>query len=1629
MSDILSIGASGVSAYRKSLEVTGSNIANANTEGYIHRDATLKTVGQGAASPLVVGNPAGSGVDVSVVSRATDNFLRDAVWAADAVSAQAQALSSGLGQLEKRLLMPPSTVSTTMRKFFASMQDVSNSPSSQSARIAALDSAQQIVDQFHTQVGALSQEISFSETNISATLTSTNAIIKQLAQVNAGIAATSGSKQAPNDLLDQRDKLIGDLSNLIGVTVREDTYGKVQVFLGDSASGPKLVDGQVAKTLGSTINGNKLDFVYDPGGQNTVTNQISGGSLAGLNLYRSQCLYTRDSFNQLALGFANNLNSQHEQGIDLAGNKGLPIFSTDTLSPVASQSNRGNAKVTIDLQSMSSVSNDTYKAVFDSKSKLWTVTSNNTKKSATGTSDVNIDGLSFHFEGSASDADNFTVVPLKDAAAGIRLILTDPAQWAMSLPTYADTNPSNTGTANVMVQKIAQPVPPPNLPQIQSIFGQSQAPRSGLGVKTDGVVATIPAGATNVQFSTLQTISAATFNADLNPALFKQDKNPVLKMAITENGVQSTYNLDFMGDIINNPNSLSGLNQNSVQGLADSINAELKFHQLGGKLVASATNGILAINALGKTQIKNLSLSNNDTLKNSPIAANIEIASGGTDLQVFTREGRQLSGPTLSPDQAKKLLTIANGFSADAVYLPPSDLVGYRGISPVVGGGILNVQTENDQSQTIRVAAFPETDSAQSNPNSGSTFAGAVYDLNLPSLNNVRLSGADIIGKNSTDIAKLLNDRMVAQATTQSVQGSDAIDWSGLGDTIPQFTVGVDGVEQAVNFIQNSNVTGKAPINFNSVGADPVQFSLTIDGVSQKFSFVRSRAVDGSLTNSGTVDLANPLNPDWVKMSQGWSKDVSFAIDGNNALVINLPPEVSGDTTVNSRVSVGSADDEALLGLSQISFGNSGYFVSQGSPKLNFKIDADGKIGISLPKSLDTKLPVITVSGSNQAQLAALGLDTISYKLTGAAAPPVADIAGGLPLSVSYNGQNYDISIASGMNVTGKSPANAAQLTLGVNLSIIYNGTQKTINVIGNSGNSQGISWSKNADGSLKLTASGGSLSMDPAASNVTALTSLGLTTVTTNPAAMSGLAVNNPSVSWSIGTDGRLTLSSNDPKMSIVSDTATKRDHASNLGFMGADLTVSLKGDVFSIKSSMTNGLYNVSPGADTSGSISRIAHSIQINGPAPEDLILAVQSSNFNSQIVRQGVSGTLIKAVQSVAMPQNIKATDTVTVNIPGIDIGGPLIAMNFTTADELAANIQSQIDNSTITNKPTVVYDQASKNLVFTYSDAGPKPLLSLSYQNGSNMPMDIAAHIYSNGIQPLTGVKEIQELKNFDELKIGETYSLTLKLNPLDANYSTITVGPLSGNSSSDIKSDFVNKLNLSILNASNGANPSPAVATIDSGKILVTWSLPGDVPPVSVGQPNASPNIQRSIIAKFPSDLKRSEPLTPDILVRITQPGQLEIFDKLTGKSLANRSYTSETSVNYLGLTFRINGNAQVGDSYSVITDTSRTGDNRNAILLGALQNLDAFGVGSGSFQDIYAAVASQLTSATQAANDTSSSAQQNAGSLLALYDGKTGVSLDTEAANLLRFQQAYQASAEVINTAKTMFDTILKMM
>ena len=1783
MSDILSIGASGISAYRKSLEVTGNNIANANTDGYVHRDATLSTAGVGPSSPLTLTSQSGTGVSVDVIKRASDTFLRDAVWSANAASAQAQALATSMGQLERRVLMPTSTVSTAMQKFFSNLQDIANSPSSMSARTAALTGAQQIVDQFHTQIGSINQEASFAETNINTVLSSANGYIDQLAKLNASIAASTGSSQQPNDLLDQRDKLVNQLSQLVSIKVAEEPSGKITVYLGDSTGGAKLVDGINAHKLGSQIVGQRLDFVYDPGGTNAVTNQVTSGTLAGLQLYRSQCLYTRDSFNRLALAFANNMNSQHVQGVDLAGNKGLPLFSTDTLSGVPSQSNQGASKLTIDPSSMGTASSDTYVATYDGPSQKWTITAQTSKKTVSGTGDLTLDGLKFHFEGTAKSGDNFTISPLQDAAAGMRLLITDPTQWAMSMPLYADTNASNAGTASIAINKSQQTVSAPPLLQIQNVFSQSQTPGGAIGVKADGVVSLIPSGATNVTLSSLRTLPSASFGKDMNgktldPAklmlAMKQGYNPTVSLAINDGtslksislnfnadlqkflgtATQSAYpsstvpapvlaspatdgatpptntitfadlkagqsvnvagvtftalqdmkaadvatafagfNASALGDYVDPANPagpaigvfggqvtdwsigsatgsaltltantgitglvpftgsskdlhvFDGVNSGSIAGLADAINADLKFQGYSEQLTASAVNGVLTINALGSNQLIKASMTSDFVVDPSAVPSHtlaldgtVESGFGGTNLQVFTREGRQLSGPVLSPDQAKKLLTVANGFLPDAVYMPPIDTAGYRNIGLQQTSAPLTVTINKDRSTSVQVAAYPQTDGAQATDNSGSVIAGAVYDLKVPdSMNSVRLSGADILGKSASEIAQAMEAKLTQQATVQSVKGQ-AIDWGSLGEGALKFSVNVNGADQTISMVRNSVVTGSQTMGTTTYSVDVTVNSKDLGAVTQTFKLTRGVDANGNPTSSVKAEPV-PYNDQWGKLSSTWSQDMQFFVNPDGKLSIDLPPEVGSGS---SNISIGGTD-AAALGLNPgATISNDAKFSSDGLPPLNVTIMHEGGqdyLNFTLPQSLGVNPQTLNLSGSQSAsatQLSALGLQpTITADAVATTIPSTVNVV--------YLGKTYALTINS---ASGADNQNGTDLSWYTGSDGKLRLTSKTTNFsLSASSAALGFNTSTTpASLAYRVTGSGASsidLGSQTSASINVYFNGANHQVTIGNPAGFDASDPNKlyPSdtagIDWSVDQFGHVTLQSSYNDLQVAANTATDQSNAKSLGFMAAGVSLARVSDTLTFATTVADSKGVIAPVVDTSKSISRVADSLTLTGPVPEDLIVAVQSSNVKTSTSIEGIAGDPVPAIQTIDIPANLQMSDTVSFDIPGMNFTGPLYVTGAQSVVDLSSILQNKINNSGVTLKPTVSYDAGKNQLVVTFADNGYKPLVVSTIIRGNQQPVAVTVHSENNGVKPGSGLSEVQTLQSTLPISVGDTFNVTMKLSPNDAGLQSfdVKVGTIP------TTQDFVNNLNRQIalkagINVSGGLPASPTAewpvwASNDNGVITLKWRDVGDVPPVSVAQTNDISSVKRSLIASYPADIARTNPVTPDFSVKVIAPGKIELFDKASGASLATRNYTVGVPVEYLGMSFTINGDASVGDSYSIVTDPTRTGDNRNAVLLGALQSKDAFGANSGTFQDIYAAMSTQLSSTAQAANDTSTSSQAAVASLRSAYDGKTGVSLDTEAANLLRFQQAYQASAEVINTAKALFDAIYKIM
>jgi flagellar hook-associated protein 1 FlgK len=126
------------------------------------------------------------------------------------------------------------------------------------------------------------------------------------------------------------------------------------------------------------------------------------------------------------------------------------------------------------------------------------------------------------------------------------------------------------------------------------------------------------------------------------------------------------------------------------------------------------------------------------------------------------------------------------------------------------------------------------------------------------------------------------------------------------------------------------------------------------------------------------------------------------------------------------------------------------------------------------------------------------------------------------------------------------------------------------------------------------------------------------------------------------------------------------------------------------------------------------------------------------------------------------------------------------------------------------------------------------------------------------------------------------------------------------------------------------------------------------------------------------------------------------------------------------GFSFTLGGTPQAGDSFTLDNNSDGVGDNRNALALASLQTATTLNGGTASYQDAYSGLVSGVAVETRRATSAAETESVLLNQALEARNSVQGVNLDEEAANLLRYQQAYQAAAQVISVADTLFQTLL---
>ena len=163
-----------------------------------------------------------------------------------------------------------------------------------------------------------------------------------------------------------------------------------------------------------------------------------------------------------------------------------------------------------------------------------------------------------------------------------------------------------------------------------------------------------------------------------------------------------------------------------------------------------------------------------------------------------------------------------------------------------------------------------------------------------------------------------------------------------------------------------------------------------------------------------------------------------------------------------------------------------------------------------------------------------------------------------------------------------------------------------------------------------------------------------------------------------------------------------------------------------------------------------------------------------------------------------------------------------------------------------------------------------------------------------------------------------------------------------------------------------------------------------------------------------------------DISIEITnlESGKIEFIDSLTGTSMATRYLDDEGMATGLGYDLKVTGVLADDDVFHVTNTNDGIHDNRNLLDLIDLQNSTS---GKGGFQKVFSGLIAEIGADIQASQLNAEAANTLKDASLEAEAMYTGVNLDTEASKLIEYQQAYQASARILQTAREMFDTLLQ--
>lgn len=458
MADLLSTGVSGLLAFQRALNTTSHNISNVSTDGYSRQRVLM-----GTRPAQAYGNGwLGQGVNAQTTQRVYDDFVAAQTRSTSSSLEHLDIYASNAERLSNMFGDSANGLSPTLQRFVNAFQSVANAPTSIPARqvlLSEADTLQQRLQFFDRRLEEIGNEIN---SRIRGEVAEVNSIAQGIARLNAeistGIARTGG--QPPNDLLDQRDRLLDELSQKISVSAVRQDGGTVNVFVG---SGQPLVLGAEVNqltTVQDPFDSTQLAIALEtPGSSVDISRNITGGALGGLLDFRGEQLDpAHNALGRIAVALSDVVNAQHHEGIDLSGALGGDFFAVGGAAVLDNGLNTGTGTVTATRTDVGALTGRDY--ILEMTGSGWqlrdSLSGSAVPMTGTGTAadPFVADGLEIEVGGAADVGDTFLIRPTRGAITDMNVLISDPARIAAAAPIRTAATAANSGSGSISAGEV-----------------------------------------------------------------------------------------------------------------------------------------------------------------------------------------------------------------------------------------------------------------------------------------------------------------------------------------------------------------------------------------------------------------------------------------------------------------------------------------------------------------------------------------------------------------------------------------------------------------------------------------------------------------------------------------------------------------------------------------------------------------------------------------------------------------------------------------------------------------------------------------------------------------------------------------------------------------------------------------------------------------------------------------------------------------------------------------------------------------------------------------------------------------------------------------------------------------------